>query len=252
MVWGTRVGVILAVAGSAVGLGNFLRFPGQAAAHGGGAFMIPYICALLFLALPIGWAEWAMARHGGRKGFHSGPGIIGVAGRGRVDALFRRPVRADPDRRLYVLCVYRGLVPAVCVGIFERRHSAHGLDRGAGARLEGIFRQRDGNECRRRAEYERGFLALRGLDQHHPGLSRAERRDRKVLPVRAPGDGCAGRDRSRAGAHSGHAESGLSRSECAQRPRLALESRLLEINRFRNLARGGRVRSSSAFRSGSV
>ena len=39
--WGTRVGVILAVAGSAVGLGNFLRFPGQAAANGGGAFMIP-------------------------------------------------------------------------------------------------------------------------------------------------------------------------------------------------------------------
>ncbi|MEP6821190.1 MAG: sodium:calcium symporter [Chthoniobacterales bacterium] len=84
MVWGSRVGVILAVSGSAVGLGNFLRFPGQAAAHGGGAFMIPYICALLFLALPIGWAEWAMARHGGRKGFHSGPGIIGVAGRGRI------------------------------------------------------------------------------------------------------------------------------------------------------------------------
>jgi len=30
--WGSRLGVILAVAGSAVGLGNFLRFPGQAAA----------------------------------------------------------------------------------------------------------------------------------------------------------------------------------------------------------------------------
>ena len=36
--WGSRLGVILAVAGSAVGLGNFLRFPGQAAANGGGAF----------------------------------------------------------------------------------------------------------------------------------------------------------------------------------------------------------------------
>lgn len=84
MEWGTRVGVILAVAGSAVGLGNFLRFPAQAAAHGGGAFMIPYICALLFLALPIGWAEWAMARYGGEKGFHSGPAIMGLVGRGRV------------------------------------------------------------------------------------------------------------------------------------------------------------------------
>jgi SNF family Na+-dependent transporter len=88
MQWGTRVGVILAVAGSAVGLGNFLRFPAQAAAHGGGAFMIPYIAALLLLALPIGWAEWSMARYGGEKGFHSGPAIMGVVGRGRVARYF--------------------------------------------------------------------------------------------------------------------------------------------------------------------
>src|SRR5688572_3977056 len=76
--WGTRLGVILAVAGSAVGLGNFLRFPGQAAANGGGAFMIPYFAALLLLGIPIGWAEWAMGRYGGRKGFHSAPGILGI------------------------------------------------------------------------------------------------------------------------------------------------------------------------------
>jgi NSS family neurotransmitter:Na+ symporter len=80
--WGTRVGVILAVSGSAVGLGNFLRFPGQAAANGGGAFMIPYFAALLFLGIPIGWAEWTMGRYGGRKGFHSSPSILGVVGRG--------------------------------------------------------------------------------------------------------------------------------------------------------------------------
>ena len=80
--WGTRIGVILAVAGSAVGLGNFLRFPGQAAANGGGAFMIPYFAALLFLGIPIGWAEWTMGRYGGRKGFHSSPSILGVVGRG--------------------------------------------------------------------------------------------------------------------------------------------------------------------------
>ena len=82
--WGTRVGVILAVSGSAVGLGNFLRFPGQAAANGGGAFMIPYFCALLFLGIPIGWAEWTMGRYGGRKGFHSSPSILGVIGKGAI------------------------------------------------------------------------------------------------------------------------------------------------------------------------
>lgn len=80
--WGTRVGVILAVAGSAVGLGNFLRFPGQAAANGGGAFMIPYFAALLLVGIPIGWAEWTMGRYGGRKGFHSAPSILGVVGKG--------------------------------------------------------------------------------------------------------------------------------------------------------------------------
>src|SRR5687767_13670120 len=80
--WGTRLGVILAVAGSAVGLGNFLRFPGQAAANGGGAFMIPYFVALLLVGIPVGWAEWTMGRYGGRKGFHSAPAIMGVIGKG--------------------------------------------------------------------------------------------------------------------------------------------------------------------------
>jgi SNF family Na+-dependent transporter len=82
--WGSRLGIILAVSGSAVGLGNFLRFPGTAAENGGGAFMIPYFAALLLLGIPIGWAEWTMGRYAGRKGFHSCPAVMGVVGRGRV------------------------------------------------------------------------------------------------------------------------------------------------------------------------
>ncbi len=78
--WSSRLGVILAVAGSAVGLGNFLRFPGQASQHGGGAFMIPYFIALVLVAIPICWAEWAMGRFGGRKGCNSAPAIFGVLG----------------------------------------------------------------------------------------------------------------------------------------------------------------------------
>ena len=73
--WGSRIGVILAVAGSAVGLGNFLRFPGQAAQNGGGAFMIPYFVSLLILGIPLCWAEWTMGRYAGTRGFHSAPGI---------------------------------------------------------------------------------------------------------------------------------------------------------------------------------
>ncbi|HEY5653888.1 MAG TPA: hypothetical protein VIR63_05935 [Pontiella sp.] len=74
--WGSKLGVILAVTGSAVGLGNFLRFPGVACANGGGAFMIPYIIAFILLGLPIAWVEWAMGRYGGKKGFSSAPGIF--------------------------------------------------------------------------------------------------------------------------------------------------------------------------------
>ncbi|MDP1581544.1 MAG: sodium:calcium symporter [Candidatus Didemnitutus sp.] len=74
--WSSRLGVILAVAGSAVGLGNFLRFPGLAAQYGGGAFMIAYFISLLLIGIPIGWAEWTMGRRGGNAGFHSSPGIF--------------------------------------------------------------------------------------------------------------------------------------------------------------------------------
>ncbi len=76
--WSSRIGVILAVTGSAVGLGNFLRFPGLAAKYEGGAFMIPYFIALLLLGLPLAWAEWSMGRYGGLRGFHSAPGIFRV------------------------------------------------------------------------------------------------------------------------------------------------------------------------------
>jgi len=74
--WGTKLGVILAVAGSAVGLGNFLRFPVQAAQNGGGAFMIPYFIALLLLGIPLMWIEWAIGRYGGIFGHGSAPGAF--------------------------------------------------------------------------------------------------------------------------------------------------------------------------------
>lgn len=76
--WGTRIGLILAMAGNATGLGNYLRFPVQAAQNGGGAFMIPYFCALIFLAMPLMWCEWAMGRMGGAQGHGTTPGIFSI------------------------------------------------------------------------------------------------------------------------------------------------------------------------------
>lgn len=76
--WASRIGMILAMAGNAIGLGNFLRFPAKAAANGGGAFMIPYFCALLFLGVPLMWVEWTIGRHGGVHGHGTTPGMFSL------------------------------------------------------------------------------------------------------------------------------------------------------------------------------
>ncbi|MGA2916470.1 MAG: sodium:calcium symporter [Sedimentisphaerales bacterium] len=74
--WGSKLGVILAVAGSAIGLGNFLRFPVQAASNGGGAFMIPYFVALFLVGIPLMWIEWTIGRFGGGFGHSTAPGMF--------------------------------------------------------------------------------------------------------------------------------------------------------------------------------
>ncbi len=76
--WGSRIGLILAVAGNAIGLGNFLRFPVKAAANGGGAFMIPYFVAFLLLGIPMMWVEWTIGRMGGAHGHGTTPGMLNL------------------------------------------------------------------------------------------------------------------------------------------------------------------------------
>lgn len=75
--WGSRVGLVLAMAGNAVGFGNFLRFPVQAVQNGGGAFIIPYLISFLLLGIPLLMIEWASGRFGGQFGHHSSPFIMG-------------------------------------------------------------------------------------------------------------------------------------------------------------------------------
>ncbi|HTN00606.1 MAG TPA: sodium-dependent transporter [Planctomycetaceae bacterium] len=82
--WASRVGLVLAMAGNAVGLGNFLRFPAQAAQNGGGAFLIPYFVSLAVVGFPLMWMEWTIGRYGGQFGHHSTPGMFDAMGRGRL------------------------------------------------------------------------------------------------------------------------------------------------------------------------
>ena len=63
--WTTKYGLILAMAGNAIGLGNFLRFPVQAASNGGGTFIIPYLICFFLIGIPLMWIEWGIGRKGG-------------------------------------------------------------------------------------------------------------------------------------------------------------------------------------------
>lgn len=82
--WGTKIGLILAVAGNAVGLGNFLRFPVQAAQNGGGAFMIPYFIFFIILGIPLIWLEWGIGRYGGKFRHGSTPGMFDVLWKNKI------------------------------------------------------------------------------------------------------------------------------------------------------------------------
>lgn len=58
--WDSRLGFILAMVGSAVGLGNIWRFPNVLYANGGGSFMIPYIVAIFLLGISFILVEYAL------------------------------------------------------------------------------------------------------------------------------------------------------------------------------------------------
>ena len=58
--WSHNTGFILAAVGSAVGLGNIWRFPGVAYESGGGAFLVPYLVALLTAGIPVLFLDYAI------------------------------------------------------------------------------------------------------------------------------------------------------------------------------------------------
>ena len=63
--FGTKMGVILATAGSAVGLGNIWRFPYLTGQDGGAAFILVYMVCVFLLGIPGMIAEFIVGRHAG-------------------------------------------------------------------------------------------------------------------------------------------------------------------------------------------
>lgn len=64
--WGSRIGFIMAAAGSAVGLGNIWRFPYLTGMNGGGAFILIYLFFVFVIGLSIMTAEFAVGRNSGK------------------------------------------------------------------------------------------------------------------------------------------------------------------------------------------
>lgn len=89
--FGSRMGVILASAGSAVGLGNVWRFPTEAGRNGGAAFILVYLLMVLLMAMPVMVGEFVVGKASHANAIQSFrklgggrlwqlPGMLGVVG----------------------------------------------------------------------------------------------------------------------------------------------------------------------------
>ena len=63
--WGSKIGFILASAGSAIGLGAVWKFPYMTAANGGGSFLLVFLIATLLIGFPLLLAEFTLGRAAG-------------------------------------------------------------------------------------------------------------------------------------------------------------------------------------------
>ena len=85
--FGSKIGIILASAGSAVGLGNIWRFPCEVGENGGAAFILVYILCVMFLGIPVMVSEFLIGR---RSRANTGRGIRSV-GTGHTLEMGRGP-----------------------------------------------------------------------------------------------------------------------------------------------------------------
>jgi len=75
--FGSKVGAILAAAGSAIGLGNVWRFPYETGQNGGAAFLIIYLACIIIIGVPLMVAEFAVGRRSRTNNFRAFPSCQG-------------------------------------------------------------------------------------------------------------------------------------------------------------------------------
>ena len=102
--FGTKLGVILATAGSAVGLGNIWRFPYMTGHNGGAAFIIIYILCILLLGIPGMLSEFIIGRHG-------------ASNAARAYDKIAREVRKTPQERTsrFAIIGYMGVITSMII-----------------------------------------------------------------------------------------------------------------------------------------
>ncbi|WP_218056030.1 sodium-dependent transporter [Gilliamella sp. wkB108] len=81
--WSSRIGFMLAAAGSAVGLGNIWKFPYMAGEMGGSAFVLTYLIFMFVIGLPILVMEWLIGRRGQKNPIHTMEDVAVSEGRSR-------------------------------------------------------------------------------------------------------------------------------------------------------------------------
>ncbi len=107
--WGSRIGFILAGAGSAIGLGAIWKFPFWAGTNGGAAFIIPYIVFTFTIGIVLLIAELAVGRAGRGSAMHA----LKVAG-GPVFAVLGALTVASS----YIILSYYSVVGGWCIKYF--------------------------------------------------------------------------------------------------------------------------------------
>ncbi|MGV6820140.1 MAG: sodium-dependent transporter [Parvularcula sp.] len=86
--WSGQFAFVLAAVGSAVGLGNLVRFPYVAGDSGGGAFVLVYLMCIVFIGLPVLVAELMIGRRGGGSAIAAVAHLAQKEGRSRAWAIF--------------------------------------------------------------------------------------------------------------------------------------------------------------------
>ncbi|HUW20256.1 MAG TPA: sodium-dependent transporter [Sedimentisphaerales bacterium] len=134
--WGTRGGFILAAIGSAVGLGNLWGFPYKLYSYGGGAFLIPYVVALLVVGIPLMILEFSLGHYTQRAApdaFRQGHRRFEIVGWWGIILGF-------------IIVTYYPVILAYCFSFLW--YSVEGMFNGgylpwAGAGIEGVAKARD-------------------------------------------------------------------------------------------------------------